>query len=234
MNVKLIRLAGGLLCAAGGALIGYVLAHKALETEYSELASQEIAEAKAYLNNLYKSETASILTSKGLQQRTPLKSQDLAGSSVETMQRIAEGLRRDAGVAEGIVQKQRYGPKEVVVEDPEEVVHTNVFEDVRKAAKKGKVAGPVVISEVDYMTSDLGYVQVNLTYFEGDDTLMDGDEHLVDDATRLIGEDWKEKFGYMANDDNVVYVRNARMNIDYEVNRSKGTYKLEVLGDEDD
>lgn len=233
MNTKLIRLAGGLLCAAGGALIGYVVAHKALETEYSELASQEIAEAKAYLNNLYKSTMTPTLTDKGLQQRTAEKTWGPL-PSLETMQRIAEGLRRDAGVAEGIVQKQRYGPRDVIVEDPEEVVHTNVFEDVRKAAKKGKVAGPVVISEVDYMTSDLGYVQVNLTYFEGDDTLMDGDEHLVDDATRLIGEDWKEKFGYMANDDNVVYVRNARMNIDYEVSRSKGTYKLEVLGDEDD
>lgn len=234
MDIKLIRLAGGLLCAAGGALIGYVVAHKALETEYSDLATHEIAEAKSYLNHLYKNAMASTLTNKGLQKRVPKDPEGVGGPRIEVMQRIAEGLRRDAGVAEGIVQKQRYGPRDVVVKDPDEVVHTNVLEDVRKAAKKGKVAGPVVISEVDYMTSDLGYVQVNLTYFEGDDTLMDGEEHLVDDATRLIGEDWKEKFGYMANDDNVVYVRNARMNIDYEVSRSKGTYKFEVLGDEDD
>lgn len=82
------------------------------------------------------------------------------------------------------------------------------------------------------MAGDVRYVQVQLTYYAGDDTLCDEADVILAGVDSLVGEENLAKFGYMTEDPNALYVRNERLQIDYEISRSAGTYKFEVLGEE--
>lgn len=235
MNTKLIGLASGVLGLAVGAVAGYFVARKVLEQQYSDLASQEIAEAKAYLNTLYKD---NVVPLPKRVQRVPEKVSDevIQGPPTNVLERIAVGLRNDQGQAVDIIKKQRYGPPGVVVRDPdEEEVQVNVFdqeEDEKKHDNRKKLPAPEIIREQDFMSGDVRYAQVRLTYYAGDDTLCDEGDLILPNSDYLVGDENLGKFGYMTEDPNALYVRNHRMMIDYEISRSPGTYKFEVLGEE--
>jgi predicted ATPase with chaperone activity len=56
-----------------------------------------------------------------------------------------------------------------------------------------------------------------LYYYEEDDTLADTQEEQISDYVDLIGEDVLDRFGEKSEDPDIVYVRNEKMGIDYEV-----------------
>ncbi len=72
--------------------------------------------------------------------------------------------------------------------------------------------------------------QVSLTYFDGDDVLVDDRDQPVPDPDDSIGEDHLGRFGVGSKDNNIVYVRNDRLELDFEILRSNGKYAQEVLG----
>lgn len=71
-----------------------------------------------------------------------------------------------------------------------------------------------------------GYSKVSLTYY-ADDVLADEDDELVEDVEGWVGEDATEHFGEY--DDDVVYVRNHKLKIDFEILRSLREYYTDVL-----
>lgn len=75
---------------------------------------------------------------------------------------------------------------------------------------------------------------VSLTYYAEDDTLVDdGTDDVVTNVTDLLG-DALTRFGEDASDPDIVYVRNPRLDIDYEVARLYKSYSVTVLGLEPD
>lgn len=82
------------------------------------------------------------------------------------------------------------------------------------------INGPYVISAEDFNSSPPGYNAQPLDYF-ADGVLADG-WGVVLDIEETIGEDSLEHFG--DDQDDILYVRNERNEIDYEVTRDPRTY----------
>ena len=82
------------------------------------------------------------------------------------------------------------------------------------------INGPYVISADDFNSSPPGYNAQPLDYF-ADGILADG-WGVVLDIEETIGEDSLEHFG--DDQDDILYVRNERNEIDYEITRDPRTY----------
>jgi hypothetical protein len=92
---------------------------------------------------------------------------------------------------------------------------------------------PYVIGVDEYMNTEVGYDQVSLTYYEGDDVVVDITDTIVtiNRVEETIGRDNLTRFGELSEDDNVVYIRCEKFNMDFEVTRSMGKYSVEVQGE---
>ena len=73
--------------------------------------------------------------------------------------------------------------------------------------------------------------KITITYYEGDDTLVDEGDEIFPDISGVIGYESLNSFGKGSEDPDVVYVRNEKLGIDYEVIRNKESFKEMVLGE---
>lgn len=136
------------------------------------------------------------------------------------------------------VQELGYAP----VAGAEEVVDRNAFdhdepqpepEDPwnQQVEMQGRGAiHPYVIHQEEFMANDDEHEQVTLTYFSGDDVLSDERDTVIAEPDVIVGLDNLQKFGHGSGDPNTVYIRNPRLEVDYEVVRSEGTFAQEVHG----
>lgn len=89
---------------------------------------------------------------------------------------------------------------------------------------------PYIISKDVFLSGDKEYDQLTYTYYMDDGVLADESDKVVEDEEKTIGEGNLQRFGYKSGDNNVVYVRNDRLELDFEILRSRGNYASEVLG----
>lgn len=107
-----------------------------------------------------------------------------------------------------------YSDKEVDTDDEEQ-----------DRVKAHYIPGPYAIAP-EHFKEDADIDTVFLTLYS-DDILADNRDEIVEDIDGTVGADYKEYFGKY--DDNVVWIRNERLNIDYEITKDEGTYE-EVSG----
>ncbi len=69
-----------------------------------------------------------------------------------------------------------------------------------------------------------------LKYYEEDDSLADEQDTLISDAEGILGGEALLNFGKGSEDVDIVYVRNKKLGLDYEVTRVHGSFSEEVLG----
>lgn len=122
----------------------------------------------------------------------------------------------------------------------EDFVRTTVFRDVsddwvmedelayRATLDPGE---PYVIHREEFDEEEPGYSQVTLTFYAGDNILTDDKDVPLEHIGKIIGN-CAEFFGKGSGDPNVVYVRNDRLNAEYEILLDRGFYAIEVLGEE--
>jgi hypothetical protein len=80
------------------------------------------------------------------------------------------------------------------------------------------------------MESEPGYQQVTITFFEGDDVLSDERDQVIEDIEETVGVENLKQFGHGSKDPKIVYIRNDRLELDFEVVQSQNKYVEEVLG----
>lgn len=85
-------------------------------------------------------------------------------------------------------------------------------------------SGPYVISPDEFGEFD-DYDQISLTYY-ADQVLADENDEMIQDADNVIGAESLTHFGEYEDDS--VYVRNDRLNCDYEILKDERTYS-EIL-----
>lgn len=201
-------MASGVALAAG--TTGWLLAEKRLKTKYEQISADEIAEAKVFYSRL----------------RKPATVQEAAEARLPSLEEATSALLAYQGT-----------PEEVV-EEPEEIVKVvNVFEAAAEGTRnltdediESRDAGKgYVIDHDDFMQNDDDHNQVTLTYYEGDNTLADENEEAIPIPENIVG-DALQKFGVGSRDARTVYVRNDRLNLDFEVVKSDGKFSREVLG----
>ena len=89
---------------------------------------------------------------------------------------------------------------------------------------------PYIISVDEYMNDREEYDKNTVTYFEEDDVLVDEREQVIPDVDSTVGNDSLTKFGHKSNDTKVVYVRNERIESDFEILLDTRSYSETVLG----
>lgn len=248
VTLALVGVAG---IIAGG-VGGYFFAQKKLRSFYEDLSSEEIAQAKEFYSGVYKTDpegspmspqevlaerhgsAAAADALRGYQGRQ-VAEQIVSEENLEValdeqdeaqISRIEERRRHDVEVEEG---------ERTVTETTETV---NVFVDpnfdLEEERKHRRIDKPYIITHDEFFEAELEYDTQQLTYFEEDDTLSNERGEAIREIDKMIGEDHLVRFGHGSKDQNIVYVRNDRLETDYEVVKDSGSYVKSVLGMLDD
>jgi hypothetical protein len=113
-------------------------------------------------------------------------------------------------------------------------VSTNVFDNsddewnYKDELESRGAENPYIIHVDEYVANENDWTQSTITYFEGDDIVCDSHDRPMYDAPEIVGQ---LRFGHGSKDPNVVYIRNPRLQHEFEVLRNPGKYETEVLGD---
>lgn len=138
-------------------------------------------------------------------------------------------------------------PVEVAVENVEVV--NNVFveaaktegDDPRDWDYNAEIADrelnpdqPYTISFEEHNENAPNHEQTTFMYYVQDDTLVDAQDKPVDNTDYFVGDDNLTRFGHGSHDPNVVYVRNDKIDMDFEIVRDMGSYHKAVFGTDPD
>lgn len=129
-------------------------------------------------------------------------------------------------------------PMEAVNRDASEEISHNVFvqqaslDDWDQEAEEANrhPESPYVISHDEFMENSYEHGQNTLVYYVGDDILVDEREQPIEEIEATVGVQNMQLFGHGSRDSSVVYVRNERIELDFEVTRNQGKYSEEVMG----
>jgi hypothetical protein len=97
--------------------------------------------------------------------------------------------------------------------------------DAELSTRNGEV--PYIISQDEFVADEMGFKQDTVTYYVGDDIMADPMDTPIYNYSALMGD---LRFGHGSKDPNVVYIRNEKMHIEWEVLRHTGHFSVEVMG----
>lgn len=216
----LILSATALVGAAAGTGLSLTVLKKRLQLKYEQLAQEEIADAKEFYASVHKPELSDV-------------AKDLLPKS-ELVENAAQAVKSYGG--HDLVSDPRTAVKvpesttqNIFVDGAPMDVDTTDFDYEAEIAQRSEAA-PYIISKDEWAQGEKDYDQVELTYFAGDDVLADDKSKHIPDSDDVVGDLNLHRFGYGSGDNNILYVRNDRLEQDYVVVKSDGEYTKEVLG----
>lgn len=242
-----ITIASVVSLIVGGTVV-HVVDAKRLEAKYADLAEQEIADAKRFYGELS--------TRSGMSDK-PGSPTDLVAllhpeeSSEPSVVAAADALLKYQGFhqKDPLVRTNIFTDKEFVDQDPDEtiivseveivdgevvaadvVVYNNEDSAIPMSVVHKDREEPYIISEEIWQAGEMGYDQPQVTYYAGDDVLADENDQLIDNVEQVVGTDNLLRFGEGTDNENGLFIRNNKLKLDLEVQRSDGSYKFEVLG----
>jgi hypothetical protein len=135
------------------------------------------------------------------------------------------------------VEEPRSSEPAVEIEPQEQLIRT---EEGQKDKNQGwsypaemakrSTERPHIIHQDEFMTNETGYSQVTYTYYEQDKILADEHDDVVNNVDQIVGERNLTKWGHGADDANILYVRNSKLEIEFELCRSPKSYEQEIMG----
>lgn len=139
-------------------------------------------------------------------------------------------------IEDGVFDKKFDEEVEEIVEqfiEDVEVEHVNVFQtyneqwdwDIELMHRQDNHI--YVIHYDEFVNNESNYSQETLTYYAGDDILTDQLNTPIYDYEKMIGD---IRFGHGSNDQNVVFIRNDQIHMEWEILRDEGKYQVEILG----
>lgn len=221
-------LSGSVLAGlTSGAVAGYFYAKRKFMAEYDRILEEQLKVVRNYYDQLYKVDTF----------ETPEKAAKALGRD-DVVVSQGKDLEEAADLLRGY---QGYYPHPAAAENGNGDAQ-KIFKSVFDAKPLGTVDfdfsdevaartpdKPYIIAVPEFMANDPEHEQVTVTYYEGDAVLADDRDAPIDGAEEVVGSE-NLRFGHRSDDNNVVYVRNEKMKVDFEILRSTGKYSHEVLG----
>jgi hypothetical protein len=221
-----------ILAAFGcGAVVGGVITAAVLDRryrlKYNQIADDEIE----HMKDFYREKEAELLD----------EQKKIVSQPKPDLDEMAKHLARDADKreTEAIIEANRYAEaaeaaEELAEREEAEAEERNAFVDLppwnydRELASRTNEV-PFIMHFEEYQQSECSH-QVTITYFEGDDVLVDESDEVISKKDEVVGMENLNKFGHGSFDPNVVYVRNPKLDIEYEILRHQGHYATEILG----
>lgn len=206
-----------LLAAAGGAVVGFWIAKVRYEKEAYAYANERIEQAKVY-------------------------AEERADRVIEKFQAEAEEKTEKAkvdAVAKAFTEVFEDEDRQVeeVFSNPEVdklVVNYSGFSNPQPptVVDEGSESHIVLLRRKEFFEGPLNdsYHQTAVTYYQNDDILYDDMGQKQLDLTAAVGSIRPSWFGNEPDDENVCYVRNTKIEVEFEVIRSQGSFAADVLG----
>lgn len=216
VNRRFVRTSALSVVSLGiGSGITYLVMNKKLETKYANLFDQEMEQAKTFYQ---------------ITQNKP--------EPEEIANKYREDKEVDPIMGQALDALKEYQGKSTVTDEPhpEDIIVENIFDrdgdKIDWAAEKAlrNTVDPYIISSEEFYQNENDYEQMSLTYYEGDDILSDGKDEPVQSVEHTVGLWAFNRFGHGSDDPNVVYIRNGRLSMDFEVMRNEGSFAEEVHG----
>lgn len=210
-NVKIaVALGTGLL--AGG-IIGYTIA----ERNARKKTEDEIAAMRRVFRKLSKTDS---------KETTDFDPEDGVGDE-EYPETSKEDLLESVRIinSNGYRQSDPRPPVEIVVK--EEIVY-DPTRDVTRWQRDPQY--PYVINEQEFEDPDYNHFsKISIKYYVYDQALVDDQDAFIPNDG-LVDLDNLEYFGYGTESPDLVYIRNERIDSDFEVERRYENYSIDVLG----
>lgn len=224
-----------------GATAAYFGAKKKLEAKYQKIADEQIADVKSRYTVqrvVENKPSLSELVEKQIEQEEQIEQiiessgylhYDKVEPAVEEDPRDAsdETITVTQAIVEATLPRERN-----VFESDEPDTYFDFEEELER--RKTRPLDPFVITQDEFNENDSDYDQQTLTYYDGDDVLADSNDQPLDNLDRVAGVENMLRFGHGSGDPNIVYIRNARLEVDFEVVHSDGKFAKEVLGYDDE
>lgn len=233
---------GSAVAAATSAVVTNRYLRREIGDEYAEISLREIQEAKEIYQRRYRVVDMDLETIANQYAEEPAADEEVEDEFSPRLGMVEEAAR--------IMSEQEYvsydkASKEapgvpVVNEDTlavEESIRSNIWESKTLAAEGGfdidvelekmREGRPYIIEHDEFMENDSGFEQIQLTWYEGDSVLVDPHDQPINNTIAAIGSD-SMHFGRGSKDDNIVYIRNDRLEKEYEVIRSNGKFAEEM------
>ena len=200
-----------------GFTVGSKVMEKKLKTKYAKIAEDEISEMREH----YQQKMVAV------EPKPPIE------DVIKERERYTEAEQQ--AIDETNLLFPPEDGEEVVVEEVIEVKETsqvNVFNtetwDYAKEVKSRDPEVPYIIHIDEFTQNEPDNEQITYTYYEIDDVLADPRDTKVDDMDAVIGLGNLGRWGHGSNDENIVYIRNERLSLDFEVVRDRGSYAEET------
>lgn len=220
-----------------GSFAGYLVAKRRLERKYEEIAQQEIAEARRKFKMFYKKEEFSRPggflqdddDEEEFDNHLPMFDQAVTAvlKTYDPPQNFAlddhnPGTNGHPLAVDIPVQRNVFEEQEMTDDDTEEQF------PVIGPRESGR---PYVIDFATFDAGELGYRNITLTNYADGALVEEGDRNEdLNVAQDLIGEESLEHLGWERGQPNVVYVRNDRLRVDYEVISDERRFGADMLG----
>lgn len=101
------------------------------------------------------------------------------------------------------------------------------YNEIMNQSPGDNVPEPEVITSQSFVDEYPDHQKLTLNYYAGDDILVDEDDNPIDHVEIVVGYDSLNQFGTMGTEEDVVYVRNMKFEIDYEIIRLDENYHIE-------
>ena len=188
-----------------GVCIGYFVGHKVTKKKYQKMADEEVESVKTSLK-LYYEEKLAKSPKNGLPE--PVKTQTSEAPKIQRAKTDVPVINKDSIDYDKLREKRDgYVKYAHAYKEAKEVTKEETSVDISNEDE------PFVISPDEFADGEENDVQT-LTYY-ADGVLADDDYNIVKDIRGYVGNEALNTFGKYEAD--VVYVRNNKYKIDYEI-----------------
>lgn len=229
-----VKIVGGFLAGlVVGGTIGYFVQKKQLEIKYANIATDEIADVKEHYRLIRKDGY------------DPDKLLEYADKDAKLTQKVVQVDRSEAledykQTMKDLGYSEDDGPgttknvfTDAQVNDlDEETGEESHFSELEALIAQRTPEVPYIISAAEYQEGAEEYSSTVLTAYS-DDVVVDEVNKVVPNIHQLIGESALTMFGKFSEDPNIVYIRNERLDIQFEIIQDDRTYTNVVLGIDD-
>lgn len=216
----------GLVYASVGFVAGAVVGAIASRAYFMAEAEKEIAESRAYFDSMIDKFTNA---EESVMEHDPeTEEQKNEAKMTEHIREMEERIRKlNIKKANNIAKEQSYTSyfNESGSEEMDEEIEEGDGElgEYNNDKRELNERPPVIISE-DEFSSDEKFDKQTMTLYEFDEVLVDEQDEVIDDIEMAIGRDNLKEFA-ADKDTFVVFVRNFRLDTDYEVSKIRASYK---------
>lgn len=231
MNKLIIPIAVGLVSAGAGFYAGFVVGGNKRASEVWAIAENEIEGMEDSLKRRYKvaeyAEPLQYHDDQGVQVISVPEGMDPEEINEEQLKKLAAHINGQGYaltsetppiITNSFVQ---YGDKKVEfreVESPVEVTPNMVDPE------------PIIITDLEYMQDEEDYDKLSVSWFPGDRVLVDSTEQPIEDVEGTVGYNNLNTMSISEN--SVIYIRNHRLQQDFEIAIEVGTYQETILGED--